>query len=497
MYLPKLFIKNFSWFLTIILLSLFLIVNCEPKTNSKTMTKTKQNNTIEQIDQHIQQGNFDSALKLINQLKTDPKTADTTLIDLRFKKDLMRRIKRDFSKTEENVREKLLKYYPQLTDEMLRKWEKSKALEMRVIDGEKRYFYNAVPNLFRIDKEAKKVKQSVDGKQKDNLKEFCLEHTAKILDKYKQENENLINPVKIKFNYNLIVDADAVPDGETIRCWMPFPREDNPRQQNVKLIATNAENYITAPETYKQRSIYMEKIAEAGKPTKFEMQISYESRAEYYDMSTYEIGNYVKDSDFYKKFTSEKAPHIVFSGQIQSLTDSLVAGLDSPYQKVKKIYEYIDKTIPWASALEYSTFWNIPEYVLNNKHGDCGMQSLLLITMLRYAGIPAKWQSGWMMHPGEVNLHDWAEVYYPAIGWVPVDMSFSLQNTDDNDVRYFYTSGIDAYRLIVNDDISTEFYPQKIWPRSETVDFQRGEVEWRGGNLYFDQWDYNMTVEYE
>jgi hypothetical protein len=78
-----------------------------------------------------------------------------------------------------------------------------------------------------------------------------------------------------------------------------------------------------------------------------------------------------------------------------------------------------------------------------------------------------------------------------------VDQSFSLQDSDQHEVKYFYTSGIDAYRMIVNDDISTEFFPQKIFPRSETVDFQRGEVEWRGGNLYFNQWDYNMTVKYE
>ena len=27
-------------------------------------------------------------------------------------------------------------------------------------------------------------------------------------------------------------------------------------------------------------------------------------------------------------------------------------------------------------------------------------------------------------------------------------------------------------------------------------DFQRGEVEWKGGNLYFDKWDYNMKIKY-
>jgi transglutaminase-like putative cysteine protease len=129
-------------------------------------------------------------------------------------------------------------------------------------------------------------------------------------------------------------------------------------------------------------------------------------------------------------------------------------------------------------------------------HGDCGIKSLLFITLARYCGIPAKWQSGWMMHPPVINLHDWAEVYFEGIGWVPVDPDFGIQYSEDEKVKYFYTNGIDSYRLIVNDDISRDFYPAKIYPRSETVDFQRGEVEWKGGNLYFDKWDYHMDVEY-
>ena len=47
----------------------------------------------------------------------------------------------------------------------------------------------------------------------------------------------------------------------------------------------------------------------------------------------------------------------------------------------------------------------------------------------------------------------------------------------------------------MNDDYSQALYPAKIHFRSETIDFQRGEVEWEGGNLYFDQWDYQFDVE--
>ncbi len=35
--------------------------------------------------------------------------------------------------------------------------------------------------------------------------------------------------------------------------------------------------------------------------------------------------------------------------------------------------------------------------------------------------------------------------------------------------------------------------PPKKFFRSETVDLQRGEAEWSGGNLYFNQWDYDFA----
>jgi hypothetical protein len=75
-------------------------------------------------------------------------------------------------------------------------------------------------------------------------------------------------------------------------------------------------------------------------------------------------------------------------------------------------------------------------------------------------------------------------------------MSFGLLPSEDQHIREYYITGIDAYRFIVNDATGTPFIPGKRFMRSEPVDFQRGEVEWRGGNLYFDKWDYHMEVSY-
>ena len=124
------------------------------------------------------------------------------------------------------------------------------------------------------------------------------------------------------------------------------------------------------------------------------------------------------------------------------------------------------------------------------------MQNFLFISMLRYKGIPARWQSGLMVPPDYENLHDWCEIYYEGAGWIPVDVYYGLQQTKIEGLKEFYLSGIDSYRLIVNDGISGNLYPHKIFMRSEPYDFQRGEVEWKGGNLYFDKWDYNINIDY-
>ena len=175
----------------------------------------------------------------------------------------------------------------------------------------------------------------------------------------------------------------------------------------------------------------------------------------------------------------------------------LTAGETNPYLKAKRIFRWINEHFPWASAREYSTIENIPEYVLDNRHGDCGQVSLLFITLCRISGIPAHFQSGFMMHPRAWNLHDWAEVYFEGVGWVPVDQSFGIPAFARNaDEEYFFLGGIDSWRMIVNSDYSMPLVPEKKYPRSETVDFQRGEVEWEGGNLYFPQWSYHMDIDY-
>ena len=89
------------------------------------------------------------------------------------------------------------------------------------------------------------------------------------------------------------------------------------------------------------------------------------------------------------------------------------------------------------------------------------------------------------------NLHDWGQVYLAPYGWVPMDVTFGRLEGDPA-TEWFYLGGLDGYRIAFNDAWGVDFMPRKTHFRSDTVDSQRGEVEWKGGNLYFDQFDYDF-----
>ena len=99
----------------------------------------------------------------IGLLSNAPVSAQNCSKGYSWEADLHHRLLVDFCKDEKSVLDYIHRYIPNVTETQMRTWEKSGALELRVIDGEKRYFYNAAPNLFRIDKTCRAIKLKKDG----------------------------------------------------------------------------------------------------------------------------------------------------------------------------------------------------------------------------------------------------------------------------------------------------------------------------------------------
>lgn len=405
------------------------------------------------------------------------------------------RIELDFPLTGNIIDQQLKEKIGEFSPEEKAEWEKQNWLEWKMINGEKRYFSRAVSNLclIRSFHQDRSGRDSMEAADPEIV--YRKKHTQSIINASETSFEPVI-PVNITISYSITVDPDVVPAGEIVKCWMPFPKENHPRQKNVRLLSASPGEFLLAADTSFHRTIYMETKAEKGVPVIFNAKFSYQSSGQYLDPDKMNILPYNKNSAIYKRFTSEQLPHICFTENVKRIADIIAGQEESPFEIVRKIYNWFTANIPWTGALEYSTMQNIPEYVLQNMRGDCGMQTFLIMSMLRYKGIPVRWQSGWKVPPDAKNLHDWCEVYFEGTGWVPLDVSYGLQYSSDRRTREFYISGIDSYRLIVNDGVAGNLFPDKKFLRSEPFDFQRGEVEWSGGNLYFDKWDNKMEILY-
>ncbi|WP_426287937.1 transglutaminase-like domain-containing protein [Luteibacter sp. E-22] len=444
----------------------------------------------------IDAGHFKAAEALIAKALAQPDLTPTQRDTLLFQRERMRRILLDFTLDADAVKTRLRKQIPDLTDAEFAKWDAAGLIEKQVIDGRTLYFKRSPGNLFRLSVEAR-ARRKEQTPFDDGPNEILNDHHRAVRAAALASYTSSVLPRRESVTQVLTVKADAVPAGETIRAWIPYPRAIAAQQEDIRLTGSEPAKAAIAPEWSLQRTAYLEKKAEAGKPTEFSITYEVTLYARYVDIDPAKVTR-TPITPALAPYVAERAPHIVFTDAMRAYSKRVVGNETNPYRIAQKLFAAVD-TIPWAGAREYSTISNIGDYTLHAGHGDCGEQTLLLMTLLRLNGIPARWQSGWIFSDGKYNnIHDWGQVYLAPYGWVPMDVTFGrlLAGADakpgDDALEWFYLGGLDAYRIAFNDDYAQPFTPAKTFFRSETVDSQRGEVEWKGGNLYFDQWDYDF-----
>lgn len=441
----------------------------------------------------VDAGDFSGAEAAIAERLADPALDPRQRTALEFQRERMRRILMDFSLDEAAAKARLRRDIPDLTDGEFARWDQAGLIEARVIDGERRWFNRGPSNLFRLSAEAR-GRKATPPVFYDSPLEFAHPHHQEVRDAAMATGERAVAPRRVRITQSLTVEPDQVPEGEVLRAWLPFPRAIDGQQEDIELLATTPAAHQLAPESALQRTVYLEAPALAGEPTGFSVTYELTIHAQYNDIDPSRVVP-AEITPELAPFVAERAPHVVFTDAMRLQSAAVVGDETNPYLVAKKLFDYVD-SLPWAGAREYSTISNISQHALEQGHADCGQQTLLLITLLRLNGIPARWQSGWIFSEDRYNnMHDWGWLYLAPYGWVPMDVTFGRLHDARPELQDFYLGGLDALRVAFNDDYSRQFVPAKQHPRSETVDLQRGEVEWDGGNLYFDQWAYGFKWE--
>ncbi len=399
------------------------------------------------------------------------------------------RLLHDFPVTFEEGAQEIIEKYQGTTIDSVRAYADRKYIETMEIDGQERMFRKAVRNLGLLN-------PAFNGGWKHrgyNASPQRIAYADSVIRYVKgQLPDGGAHRVKIRFSID--VPYNDILNGDTLRAWLPFPIESE-RQSDVRLLSTfPEENIVSRPEQSVHRTVYLEQPVAEGDTAHFEYVAEFTTHGKYFSPESIKkkLKPYTKESEAYRKYTAFDGPHYI---QLDSLAREIVGDETNPYAQSELVYDYIINHFPWAGAREYSTIPCLPEYVVREGHGDCGQVALLYISLMRTLGVPARWESGWMLHPGEKNYHDWAEVYYEGVGWVPVDVSFGRYTTSaDPAIQKFYSTGIDSYRMATNTGVGGAFFPAKRYIRSETVDSQAGEVECSKGNMFYPAWDQTLEI---
>jgi transglutaminase-like putative cysteine protease len=445
------------------------------------------------VNAQVDAGNFQAARASIERSLTTGTITPDQRRALEFEAERMRRIELDFSLSERQAQDRVRAQIPDLKPEEFAAWDSAGLLECRVIDGSKRYFNRAPSNLFRLSSEAR-ARRAKQTPFNDGPLEKAHPHHREIRDAVLASHKTSVAPRRVRVTQSITVEPDVVPAGETVRAWVPYPRALPGQQEDIRYISSDPAQHTLAPESTLQRTIYFERNASAGKPTMFSVTYELTTFGQFTAIDPAKVTRTEATPEL-APHLGERPPHIVFTDDLRRFSREAVGDERNPYRIAQKLFLAVDR-IPWAGALEYSTIRNISDYALHAGHADCGQQTLLLMALLRLNGIPARWQSGMVFSDGDYdNLHDWGWLYLAPYGWLPMDVTFGRLDAGDPQLDLFYLGGLDAYRLVFNDDYSQPFAPPKQHFRSETVDLQRGEVEWRGGNLYFDKWDYAFKAQ--
>ena len=233
-------------------------------------------------------------------------------------------------------------------------------------------------------------------------------------------------------------------DAVHVRAWLALPAAC-PSQSHITLDRfTETPGHIAA-EDAPQRTVCWE--ADLTENRTFGAEYSYRETAVYADPLSFTPD--AEQPDFY---TGEEAPHIVFTPYLRALAAQLTEGIISPAEKAKRIYDYVTLNVRYHFQPSYFVHESIAENCARSRRGDCGIMALTFITLCRIAGIPARWESGFAVAPGDAGCHDWARFYVAPGGWMYADCSYgaSMARRGDEVLRRHYFGSLDTGRMVAN-----------------------------------------------
>ena len=398
---------------------------------------------------------------------------------LTVQKEIMRRLPGEYCWTEAEAIARMQERVKGFTAEEFRALDWEGRMDWRFVEGEKRYQERFAETLLATHADLAARKKTPDAPNNKN------EERHRLCEKMMQEGSASAD-ITLRTSIRMSDEAFAAAlekaraegrDTVHVRAWLALPAAC-PSQSHITLNAfTETPGHIAA-EDAPQRTVYWE--ADLAENRTFGAEYSYRETAVYADPLSFTPDP--EQPDFY---TGEEAPHIVFTPYLRALAAQLAEGVTSPAEKAKRIYDYVTLNVRYHFQPSYFVHESIAENCARSRRGDCGIMALTFITLCRIAGIPARWESGLAVAPGDAGCHDWARFYIAPKGWMYADCSYgaSMARRGDEMLRRHYFGSLDTGRMVANSAFEAPFDPPMTGFRSAPYDNQSGEMEADGVGL--------------
>lgn len=389
---------------------------------------------------------------------------------LGLEKEILDLLEKEFPYTKEQVVSLFADQVPDFQLQDLKRLDEEGLAEWIYLDGQKHYIHNIVRNVLGNDNEIMK-RAGVSGEVSEEEKNLSAA-IAEMKDK-----GSMTRRFRLKTSVGL--KEEYFQSGRYLKAHLPLPGCHH-QTSDVKILDHSDCKVTIDPETSLFRTICFEDTPKENTP--FYVEYEYTVHSVYHDFSEEDqkcAEAVWKEPEDLSPYLNEQKPQIRFTPYLRELANMIVGSEKDPLRAAEKIYNYITKKVKYSYMREYFLITDIPGYCAKNLRGDCGVQSLLFITLCRICGIPAKWQSGLYAIPGYVGAHDWAMFYAEPYGWLYADPSFGGEayRNGNEERRKFYFGNLDPFRMTANHAFCMPFACRKKYLPIDPYDNQSGEIE--------------------
>lgn len=235
----------------------------------------------------------------------------------------------------------------------------------------------------------------------------------------KQVNNSPKNEIQVSFDMDYMFSVTGEVSGIDFIIVIPKEYKDRQMIANTQYSTKPKKIFDDGSNTYAEFEI-------DNPASNFEINIMDEIVLTRYDLCT-AMGSDNKNFDIENLDIYNNAERYIESDDEDIKKVSQTFQEKDKHLLIREIYNYVMDNMEWSGY--------VPEDVgakaaLIEKRGDCTSYSDLLIALLRSKGIPARIAEGYTIDAtDDLSIgHNWVEVYFDDIGWVPLDPTYDDNN---------------------------------------------------------------------